>query len=152
MWQAIARRSPFGLASLGPFPVVSVLLVAVGFGFATYGLGRHAATSSAQPDPAPAVRAQQSIHGAAPNAHEFARELAGMTNQFAAQQGDNGRLRNVDCVQASRGHYMCSFAVLRPAQPAECHIIQAVWTPAAVDSFKVTLSGLAGRCGSLREA
>src|SRR3954447_25983848 len=135
MWHAIGQRSPFGLARLGPFPVVSVVLVAAGFGFATYGLGRHAAAAPARPDRAPAVRAQ-SIHGAAPDAREFARELVGMTNQFAAQQGDNERLGNVDCVQATRGHYMCSFAVLRPAQPAECHIIQAIWTPAAVDSFK----------------
>jgi hypothetical protein len=150
MWRANARRSPFGLASLGPFPVVSAAVVAAAVGFATYDLGEKLAATPRSGGAAPP--AAESIHGAAPNAREFARELAGMTNQFAAQEGDEARLAHVDCVQASRGHYMCSFVVQRPSRPAECHLIQAVWTPQAVDSFKVTLSGLAGRCGSLREA
>jgi hypothetical protein len=150
MERRLTRRSPFGLASLGPFPVLSLGLVVGAVAAATYGIaGRVVGTpQGAGAPPAPAG----SIHGAAPGAHEFARELAGMTNQFAALQGDDARLGKVDCVQASRGHYMCSFAVERPNRPEECHVIQAIWTPAEVDSFKVTLAGRAGRCGSLREA
>ena len=47
---------------------------------------------------------------------------------------------------------MCSFALLRSTRPEECHLIQAIWTPTAIDSFRITLSGRAARCGSLREA
>ena len=92
----------------------------------------------------------QTLHGPAPDAEEFAHQLAGLTPAFAA--GDPSRLDKIDCVMASRGHYMCSFALLRPSQPAECHVFQAIWTPMGTDSFKITLSGLASRCGSLREA
>jgi hypothetical protein len=146
-------RSGFRLAGLGPLPLVSIALVACAFGLATYGLGeRVAGTADDQSLPPAAAASAQSIHGAAPDAKEFGRQLAGMTNQFAAQQGDDARLDRVDCVQASRGHYMCSFALLRPSRPVECHLIQAIWTPMEIDSFKVTLSGLAARCGSLREA
>jgi hypothetical protein len=151
MWHSSDRLFPFGLARLGPFPMTSVAVVAAAFGFATYDIGGRLAAAP-QTDDADAAPATQSIHGAAPNASEFAHELAGMANQFAAQEGDDARLARVDCVQASRGHYMCSFAVHRPSRPMECHVIQAVWTPNAVDSFRVTLSGLAARCRSLRDA
>jgi hypothetical protein len=152
MQRGLAHRSPFGLAGLGRFPVLWLGLVVCAVAAATYGIaGRVLGTPQAGralSAPAPVG----SIHGAAPGAHEFARQLAGMTNQFAALQRDDARVGKVDCVQASKGHYMCSFAVLRPSRPEECHVIQAIWTPADVDSFKVTLSGRAGRCGSLREA
>ncbi len=150
MQRGLAHRSPFGLAGLGRFPVLSLGLVVCAVAAATYGIaGRVLGT----PRGGTALSAPVgSIHGAAPGAHEFARQLAGMTNQFAALQRDDARVGKVDCVQASKGHYMCSFAVLRPSRPEECHVIQAIWTPADVDSFKVTLSGRAGRCGSLREA
>lgn len=155
MRHAIQRRSPFGLAALGPFPVVSVALFVTAVACGTYGLGGWSAsgsrTATAAPSAAPATRAD-SLHGPAPDAREFARELTGMANQLAAQSGNKARLDKVDCVSPRRGKYMCSFALLRPAQQAECHLIQATWTPAAVDSFKVTLAGLTTRCGSLREA
>jgi hypothetical protein len=75
-----------------------------------------------------------------------------MTNQMAAQPGDGGRIGNVDCVQASKGHYMCSYGVFRPSRPVECHVMQAEWTPHELDSFAIKMSGRVGRCGSLREA
>ena len=150
MRRASSHPSTFRIAGLGPIPLVSVVLVACAFGIATYGLGERLSAAPEELSVAPA--AAQSIHGAAPAAKEFARQLAAMSNQFAAQQGDDARLDRVDCVQASRGHYMCSFALLRPSRPVECHVIQAIWTPMDVDSFKVTLSGLTARCGSLREA
>jgi hypothetical protein len=40
----------------------------------------------------------------------------------------------------------------RCRRPAECDLVRAIWTPMDIDSFKVTLSGRAGRCGTLREA
>src|SRR4051794_11380347 len=152
MRHALDRRSPFGLAALGPFPVVSVALVAAAAAFAVYALGGRAASDPqpARAAPAAAPKAPaESLHGPAPTAREFARTLTGLANQFAAGQA---RLDQVDCVQGSRGHYMCSFALLQPTKPAECHLIQAIWTPMALDSFEVTLSGLASRCGSVREA
>ena len=130
---------------LGPFPLVS-LAVACFFGAATYfvaGRGAPEATAVAQP---------ASLHGEAPGPREFASLFAGLTNQMAAQQGDGSRVGNVDCVQGSPGHYMCSYGIFRESGPVECHVMQARWTPAAVDSFRVEMSGRVGRCGSLREA
>lgn len=151
MLRPLARSSPLRLAGLGPFPVLSFAVVAVAFGAATYFLGTRTGDS-----PAPAVvhsaAAAPSLHGAAPAAAEFARDFEGVTNQYAAQSGDGARVAQVDCVQASRGHYMCSYAIRRPSERAECHVMQAVWTPGDVSSFKVTLSGRSARCASLRDA
>ena len=141
------RQSLATLRALGPFPVVSVALACV-VAVAAYFVGHRAETSSASTAPA-----AESLHGDAPGPAEFARQLAGLANQFATETGAVARMEKVDCVQGEhRGHYMCSFAILRPPAPAECHLIQAIWTPMQVDSFKVTLSGRAGRCGSVREA
>jgi hypothetical protein len=142
------RQSLATLRLLGPFPAVSVA-VACAVAAAAYLIG-HRADSHASPLAAPAAA---SLHGAAPGPAEFARQLAGLANQFSAQAGGDVRLTQVDCVQgAHRGHYMCSFALLRTSGPMECHLIQAIWTPTEVDSFRVTLSGRAARCGSLRDA
>jgi hypothetical protein len=132
---------------LGPFPLVS-LAVACFFGAATYfaaSRGGPEAAAVAQPQPS-------SLHGEAPTPREFAHLFTGLTNQMAAQQGDRSRIGNVDCVQGSRGHYMCSYGIFRETRPVECHVMQAMWTPAAVDSFRIEMSGRVGRCGSLREA
>src|SRR5689334_19819754 len=135
------RESLATLRVLGPFPAVSVALACV-VAVTTYFVG----SASTAP-------AGESLHGDAPGPAEFARQLAGLANQFATETGAVARMEKVDCVQGEhRGHYMCSFAILRPPAPAECHLIQAIWTPMQVDSFKVTLSGRAGRCGSVREA
>jgi hypothetical protein len=144
VWSSL-RLGPFG-----PLPVVSLAVLAGAVAAATYLVG----TGAQGPEPAApaAARAPESLHGAAPAAAEFAREFTGITNQYATQSGDGTRIAQVDCVQASRGHYMCSYAILRPSQPAECHVMQAVWTPTDVSSFKVTLSGRSTRCASLRDA
>lgn len=92
-----------------------------------------------------------SLHSEGTGAREFAHLFAGLINQMSAQQGD-GTDRDVDCVQGSRGHYMCSYGIFRESRPVECHVMQARWTPAGVDSFRVERSGRVGRCGSLREA
>jgi hypothetical protein len=134
--------------TLGPFPLIS-LAVACAVAAGTYALGSRLGSDTHE---AAAVVPALSLHGAAPGAGEFARLFAGMTNQMAAQQDDGARIRNVDCVQASKGHYMCSYGIVRPSQPVECHVVQAEWTPTEVDSFRVKMSGRVGRCGSLREA
>ena len=62
-----------------------------------------------------------------PTATQFAHNFVGTTNAYAQAHGDSRRIANADCVQASRGHYMCS-------------------------TITVTLAGRADRCGSLRDA
>jgi hypothetical protein len=139
----VLTRSP----SLRPFPLVT-LAVACAFAVGTYMLARALDSES------PAVAsAAPSLHGVAPDAAEFARMFSGMTNQMAVEQGERTRVLNVDCVEGTtRGHYMCSYGIMRPSRPVECHVMQAEWTPSAVDSFRVKMSGRVGRCGSLREA
>ena len=141
------RQSLASLRLLGPFPAVSLAVVcAVAAG--TYFVGYRA-----EPETAPLATPAAAALDAAPGPAEFARQLAGLANQFSVQTGDDARLTQVECVQgAHRGHYMCSFALVRTSRPMECHLIQAIWTPAGVDSFRITLSGRVGRCGSLREA
>jgi hypothetical protein len=65
---------------------------------------------------------------------------------------DAARITGVDCVQASSGHYMCSYAVIGPNRRRECHLMQATWTPDTASTYTVTLAGRVRRCGSLREA
>jgi hypothetical protein len=60
--------------------------------------------------------------------------------------------RNAHCVEASRGHYMCSYLVSRPRRASECHLVQAEWARDRWSSFTVVMSGRVRRCGSLREA
>jgi hypothetical protein len=90
--------------------------------------------------------------GATPTAREFAHSFVGATNAYAEANGDATRITNADCVQASRGHYMCSYAAERPGAPAECHIMQGKWTPNAASTITVTLAGHAARCASLPDA
>jgi hypothetical protein len=89
---------------------------------------------------------------ATPSAKEFGRILIGTANAYGAAHGDPARLEQADCVQASPGYYMCSYAVTRPDRPRECHLMQAEWTPGRTSSFKVTLAGRVSRCSSLRTA
>ena len=87
-----------------------------------------------------------------PAAAEFARVVADATTSYATQNGDNSRVANVDCVQASRGHYMCSYVLIRPSLPRECHLLQATWSPGDGSLYAVTLAGRVPTCGTLREA
>ena len=141
------RLSLASLRLLGPFPVLSIVVVCV-VAAGIYVLGHRV-----EPQGAAIAPVAESLHGDAPGPAEFARQITGLANQFAAQAGDHARMAKVDCVQGAHpGHYMCSFALLRSSRPEECHLIQAIWTPTQVDSFRITLSSRTGRCGSLREA
>jgi hypothetical protein len=74
------------------------------------------------------------------------------TAVYAKRNGDKSRVANVDCVQASRGHYMCSYVLIRPSLPRECHLLQATWSPGDGMLYAVTLAGRVPTCGTLREA
>jgi hypothetical protein len=89
---------------------------------------------------------------APPTAAEFAEQFFATANAYAAEHGHAVRLGRAHCVQASPGHYMCSYESQAPGQAAQCHVVQARWTPNAASTFTVTLSGRAARCGSLRAA
>jgi hypothetical protein len=82
-----------------------------------------------------------------PSAAEFAVDLAGVANQAAA----GAHLRNVNCVQAAPGRYMCSYSVVKNGT-ATCHLMQGRWTPDLPSAITVTLAGRTGRCGTLQEA
>jgi hypothetical protein len=87
-----------------------------------------------------------------PSTAKFARILTGASNQYGQEHSASERIRNVNCVQASPGHYMCSYAIVRPGAPSECHLIQARWTPHAASSVTVMLSGRTTRCRNLHDA
>jgi hypothetical protein len=87
-----------------------------------------------------------------PSAAEFAHAFVGTTNQFAAEHGDPTRISQPHCVQASPGHYMCSYVAKRPRVPRRCYLMQARWTPQKASTITITLAGRTARCGSLREA
>jgi hypothetical protein len=95
---------------------------------------------------------RESEFGPPPNAAGFAEVLVSVSNAFAQQHGDAARLSNAHCVEASRGHYMCSYLVSRPRRASECHLVQAEWARDRWSSFTVVMSGRVRRCGSLREA
>jgi hypothetical protein len=123
-------------------------LVASGVALATYAVaGTVGGGRAAQAHATAAKPASQP-----PSANEFARMFVGVTNEYGKNRADTAHLRNVDCVQASPGHYMCSYAVTRPGRARECHVMQARWTPSRASTITVTLAGRSGRCGSLREA
>jgi hypothetical protein len=89
---------------------------------------------------------------ATPTAAEFARDFVGTTNAYARAHASASRLANPDCVEASTGRYMCSYAVTSPGRPVDCHLMQARWTPEGPSTITVTLAGRAARCESLRAA
>jgi cellulase/cellobiase CelA1 len=87
-----------------------------------------------------------------PAASEFARVVLSTTTAYAEAHGGTARITNVDSVQASPGHYICSYAVTRPDDAGECHLMQATWTPNGASTYTVTLAGRVHRCRTLREA
>ncbi len=109
-----------------------------------------------RPSPAAPRRAATSREtagrGAPPDAAEFARGLAATTRAYAVAHGAAARIVDVHCVEASSGHYMCSYAVIRPHRAAECHLMQAIWTPERASTYTVTLAGRVARCATLRQA
>lgn len=144
------------LARAGQSPTRYVLLAAVATAVAlgTYFAAGHVA--KAHPRPADtATRApssSESKFGPAPDAAGFARVLVSVSNAFARRNGDPTRLVDPHCVEGSRGHYLCAYAVARPHRKNECHLVQAEWAQEPNSSFTVVLSGRARRCGTVRDA
>jgi hypothetical protein len=89
---------------------------------------------------------------AAPTASEFADSFVGVANAYAASHGELKRIVHADCVQGHPGHYMCSYAIVRPGWRTQCHLIQAQWRPGELSTIKVTLSGRVAVCDSLAHA
>jgi hypothetical protein len=90
---------------------------------------------------------------APPPAREFARVFIGLTTAYAhTLDADLPRVSHAHCVQATPGHYMCSYALATSGGPLDCHIMQALWTPRRACTITVTLAGRTARCGTLREA
>ena len=134
-----------------PHTVVIVVMAAI------LGLGVPAAKAELdrgdRPLPASKARSSDSTSRAAmPSAAEFAHAFVELANGFAQSNGDFARVGHADCVQASSGHYMCSYAVTRPGRTGECHLMQARWTPERASTITVTLAGRTRTCESLREA
>jgi hypothetical protein len=133
--------SPLGLALLGTVAVmVAGTTIALGHRLGNE-VRRIAAAPAALEDP-----------DAPPSAAGFAQTFVGLTNAYAQANGQATRVSSPHCVEGSRGHYLCAYVVSRPDGRHECHLMQAEWTPGALSSFHVTLSGRAGRCGTVREA
>ena len=127
-----------------------VALVGCFVAAATYKLAAPA-TGAGNPVRAAALSAAKHVRST-PAPAAFGRTFVEAMNAYAASQGDGRRLAHPDCVQASRGHYMCSYGVRAPGRAVACHLMQAEWTPGELSSFKVTLAGRALRCESLRAA
>ena len=94
---------------------------------------------------------------ATPSATEFAAQFIGVTNQYAKEHGDTAKAGDAQCVQASPGHYMCSYTVtesdtIAKSETSTCHLMQARWTPGRASTITVTLAGRTARCSTLREA
>jgi hypothetical protein len=87
-----------------------------------------------------------------PSAAEFGKLFVATANAYASVHHDGRRLSHASCVEAARGQYMCAYLAVAPARGAQCHLMQARWTPAAASTITVTLSGRTRRCGSVREA
>jgi hypothetical protein len=148
----IGTRKQAGTGRLFRFGYVILAVAACSAAAASYAIAGQVITPDGQRVPTAASGPLTPTGAAAPSAAAFAAEFTGVTNAYAKANGDPARVTHADCVRASRDHYMCSYAITRPARPSECHLMQAVWTPRALSSFTVTLSGRVNRCGSLRAA
>ena len=132
-------------------------LVALSVGTAIYAAVSRATAGSAKALPTrplrPALGAAHTTRArATPTAAMFAETVETLGNTYATVHHDARRLENADCVQASPGHYMCSYLLTSPNRPAQCHLIQARWTPERASTITVTLGSRVLRCGTLKEA
>ena len=123
-------------------------LIACGSAAATY------AVAGNKPNhvPHPAAKAAKPVSKNAPDAQQFAIAFVQTTEDYAKAHGESTRIVRPHCVEASTGHYMCAYTVVKPHRPPECHLMQAMWTPDSASTITVTLAGRAHRCGSVREA
>ncbi len=138
-----------------PAGYVLLPLTAAAAGIAVYAISAAlAAPAKTHAPPGSGVRPYRvaTASSPSPGPTEFASDFVGTANAYSKAHGTPVRLVNPDCVEASPGHYMCSYAVTRPRRPRECHLIQAIWTPHRASTFTVTLSGRVRRCRTLREA
>jgi hypothetical protein len=88
-----------------------------------------------------------------PSADDFATVFVLATSGYTRTHAGGGvHFTNVHCVQASPGHYMCSYAATGSGRVRECHLVQAQWTPRRESTVTVTLAGRVKRCATLREA
>lgn len=147
---ATPRTIGFELFSPSPLGLTLLATVAVMVAGTTIALGRPVGNEVRRIAAAPAAGLEDL--DAPPSAGGFAQTFVGLTNAYAQANGEATRVSSPHCVQASRGHYMCAYVVSRPSGRRECHLMQAQWTPGALSTFHVTLSGRAGRCGTVREA
>jgi hypothetical protein len=125
-----------------------VALVGCFVAAATYKLTAPA-TGAGNPVRAAVISAAKHVRST-PAPAAFGRTFVGAMNAYAASRGDARRLTHPDCVEASRGHYMCSYRLVRPDGKRECHVMQARWLPP--NPIKVTRAGRVGHCESLRAA
>jgi hypothetical protein len=88
----------------------------------------------------------------APNAQVFAVDFVELSREYAKTHGERRRIVRPHCVEASRGHYMCAYTVIRPNGRSECHLMQAMWTPGRASTITITLAGRTHKCGSVRQA
>ncbi len=98
---------------------------------------------------APGIHA---AHAKPPSAAAFGKIFVATANAYASAHHDARRVSHPHCVQAAPGQYMCAYLAVTPASGAQCHLMQARWTPTAASTITVTLSGRTRRCGSVREA
>jgi hypothetical protein len=159
------RLLGFRRAGLAPAGYLTLAVVAGVVALATYAIAatvaghdaRGAASRSVIPVQRHQTRPKPPVQHArrsstTPTPAEFGRLLVEVSNAYAVEHGEVARLAHPDCVQASKGHYMCSYLVRRPHRPGECHLVQAEWTPSRASSFTITLGGRVRKCGTLREA
>jgi hypothetical protein len=148
------------LGVVGPTPIGGSILgvVAVLIAVATYvGVDRllvgdaRSASSHVAPAHVRSGKARTTAD-APPSAAQFALLFVALGNLYGEEHSKAERLAHPDCVQASAGHYMCSYAVVRPRRDNECHLIQAEWTPGQASTYRVTLGGRVARCHTLRQA
>jgi hypothetical protein len=130
-------------AIMGLVALVGCLVAA-----ATYKLTAPA-TGAGTPVRAAAAAAVKQVRST-PAPAAFGRTFVEAMNAYAASQGDARRLSNAHCVEAARGDYMCSYALVRSNGKRECHLMQAHWLPP--NPIKVTRAGRVRRCEGLRGA
>jgi hypothetical protein len=122
-------------------------LIACGVAAATYAVAGNKPARKAHP-----TRSVVKQAATTPSADAFARELVVLARDYAERSGEAARITRAHCVQASPGHYMCSYGLVRPRLSLECHLVQGLWSPDRASTITVTLAGQTRRCGSLREA
>jgi hypothetical protein len=89
---------------------------------------------------------------APPTAAEFGRILTGTANAYAEAHGEETRVGRARCAQGAPGHYLCAYTTTESGGRPVCRVVQARWTPQRLSTFTVELSGVAARCGTLRQA